>query len=271
MNNQKGFVNIILVVVIVAIIAVGGYFIFIKKSRPIIQQPTSTTTQTTSPIIVDVQEIKINYRLMDFKYSSGSPDYKEGQTVEFITQYPSYINDSGYESILETNIEGDVVHINFFNLGTYDKFLDVPNPTIISVRGKVSSHPTEKGLVYMDVVHWEKADPQLRLKVERAKNNIREFLNLNGGSIAKSMTKKFNIPNDFPISKFLSKEIDLLALDTKNSKAVFNLRDSKSTGKGHDGGFDTQEATMQVVYSFSDEKIQQIYADYKLGFFYIGE
>ena len=48
MNQQKGFVNIILVVVVVAILAGAvGYFTFVKKSEPVAQQPTPT--QTSNP------------------------------------------------------------------------------------------------------------------------------------------------------------------------------------------------------------------------------
>lgn len=61
MNNQKGFVNIILVVVIIVLVGAVGYFAFVKKSEPVTQQtpkttnpaltpsPTSTPTQTPTP------------------------------------------------------------------------------------------------------------------------------------------------------------------------------------------------------------------------------
>ncbi|MDO8582840.1 MAG: hypothetical protein Q7R63_02500 [bacterium] len=41
MNNQKGFVTIVLAVVAVVLVGAGGYFVFVKKSEPIIQQMPS--------------------------------------------------------------------------------------------------------------------------------------------------------------------------------------------------------------------------------------
>ena len=51
MNNQKGFVNIILVVVIVVLVGAVGYFAFVKKSEPVAQQttPLPANTQTPTP------------------------------------------------------------------------------------------------------------------------------------------------------------------------------------------------------------------------------
>ncbi len=49
MNNQKGFVNIILIVVIVAIIVAGGYFVLSKKSIMLTSSPTPSPTSTLTP------------------------------------------------------------------------------------------------------------------------------------------------------------------------------------------------------------------------------
>jgi hypothetical protein len=48
-NNQKGFVNIVLMVVIVVLVGVVGYFAFVKKLEPVAKQPTPAPTQATTP------------------------------------------------------------------------------------------------------------------------------------------------------------------------------------------------------------------------------
>ncbi len=112
MNNQKGFVNIVLIIVIVAIVVVGGYFVLVRKSPtpdatqypPVSNNSPTATVPNASKNVVPLNKIlKVAIGLIPKQFS---PDFypkvsADGSKIAF---WKSGYSESGTEKPEESGL-----------------------------------------------------------------------------------------------------------------------------------------------------------------------